>query len=83
MKCPHECCCIPNDDALDELAHARKDLHARALVAAVADDHLARLADDHHFARVPQLALLLARQAKVVLEQAVLVKDLAKEHIVK
>ncbi len=59
-----------------DLAAAREDLHPRALVAAVADDDLAGRADDGHLARIPQLALLLARLAKVVLEVAVFVEHL-------
>jgi hypothetical protein len=67
---------VPDRDLLDEMSVARKDLHAAALVATVANDELARLSDHGHFPRIPQLTLFFARDAELVLVLADLVEDL-------
>lgn len=42
-----------------------KDLHARSLVAAIANDELPSSADDGHFTRIPQLTLFFARHTEI------------------
>lgn len=42
-----------------------KYLHARSLIAAIANDELARSADHSHFTRIPQLTLFFARHAEI------------------
>lgn len=67
---------VTNYDPLDELARPRENLHPWSFRAAVADNYLARLPDDRHFPWVPHLAFFLARVAKIILEQSILVKYL-------
>jgi len=51
-------------------------LHAGALVSTVADHELAVVVHHGHLARIPELALLLARHSELELEGAHLVEDL-------
>lgn len=53
-----------------------EDLHAGALVAAIADHKLAIVMHDGHLARIPELALLLAGHTELELQGTHLVKDL-------
>lgn len=63
-------------DAADEVAEGRENLHARALVAAVANHEVARLLQHGDLAGLPQVAFFLARCAEGVLKVAILVKNL-------
>jgi hypothetical protein len=55
-----------------------EDLHARTFVPTIANDIFAGVSHDRNFSRVPQLAFLLARNAKLELEGARLLKDLQR-----
>lgn len=49
---------VADGDLLDVMSVLREDLHARALVAAIAHDELAGRSHHGDFARVPQLPFL-------------------------
>lgn len=67
---------VTDGDLLQEVAVLGEYLHAGALVAPVAHNVLAGGPHHGHFARVPQLALVLARYAELELESARLLKHL-------
>uniref|UniRef100_A0A1I8I291 Reverse transcriptase domain-containing protein n=1 Tax=Macrostomum lignano TaxID=282301 RepID=A0A1I8I291_9PLAT len=56
---------VADGDFAQEIAGPAEDLHTAALAAAVAHDELASLAGHHHFARIPELALLSAGHAEL------------------
>lgn len=70
---------VADRNLLDVMTVLGEDLHARALIAAIADDELAVGAHHGDFSREPKLAFFLARHAEVELEASVLLKNLKRE----
>lgn len=61
---------VANGNFLDEMPILREYLHSRSLVAPVADDEFSAVPHDRYFSRVPQLALFLAGNSELKLENA-------------
>ena len=70
------------NEQVPEVSVRVEDLHARALASAVADDKVAVVAEDSHFAGVPQASLGFTLVPEHVLEDAVLVEHLKSLHLV-